>query len=285
MRTLEALKARYDLAKNMFVRNREGVAFGRDGFSENPLSSEDEHPVGPIEAYAKAHTTGLGIHKWDHYLPVYDRHFAKFRGTEVHILEIGVFSGGSLEMWRDYFGPKAHIYGVDVREACLSYETDRTRIFIGDQSDPAFWAKFRAEVPDLDIVVDDGGHRAPEQIATIEGLLPHMRPGGVFVCEDVHFEYNPLLDYVNGLSREAARVPCWDQAGRGARSEAFSASDRLGSPLPVPRRHRETGRAARPVHVPQARHRMAASLILGGQAGSIFGVRRRPSTCSRWSTI
>src|ERR1700689_738468 len=80
MGTLDALKARYDMAKNMFVRNRNGVAFGRDGFSQKPLPSDHERPEGPIESYAKAHTTGLGIHKWDHYVPVYARPFAKLRG-------------------------------------------------------------------------------------------------------------------------------------------------------------------------------------------------------------
>ena len=62
MGTLDALKTRYDIAKNMFVRNREGVAFGRDGLPQRPLPSENESQTGPIEAYAKAHTTGLGIH-------------------------------------------------------------------------------------------------------------------------------------------------------------------------------------------------------------------------------
>jgi hypothetical protein len=42
--------------------------------------------------------SGQGIWKWRHYFDVYDRHFSKFRGQEVNIVEIGVFSGGSLEM-------------------------------------------------------------------------------------------------------------------------------------------------------------------------------------------
>src|SRR5262245_44116725 len=77
---------------------------------------------------------GLGIWKWNHYFDIYDRHFHRFRGKEVHILEIGVYSGGSLEMWRDYFGPKAVIFGVDIEPDCRAYETTRTRIFIGDQA-------------------------------------------------------------------------------------------------------------------------------------------------------
>jgi hypothetical protein len=56
----------------------------------------------------------------------------------VHILEIGVFGGGSLEMWRNYFAPKCHVYGVDIEPACKSYEQERTKIFIGDQADPGF---------------------------------------------------------------------------------------------------------------------------------------------------
>ena len=54
------------------------------------------------------------IVKWTHYLPMYHRHFAKFRGKEMAILEIGLFKGGSLELWKKYFGPKAKIYGIDI---------------------------------------------------------------------------------------------------------------------------------------------------------------------------
>jgi hypothetical protein len=100
-------------------------------------------------------TEGNGIWKWSHYFDIYDRHFAQFRGEEVHVLEIGVYSGGSLEMWRDYFGPKARIYGVDIEPACRAYESDSVKIFIGDQGDRQFWHEFRGKVPALDIVIDD----------------------------------------------------------------------------------------------------------------------------------
>ena len=54
------------------------------------------------------------ITKWSHYLPLYHQHFQKFRGKEVHILEIGLFKGGSVHIWKKYFGSKAKIYGVDI---------------------------------------------------------------------------------------------------------------------------------------------------------------------------
>ena len=120
MGTLDALKTRYDIAKNMFVRNRRRAwRSAAEGLTQRPLPSENESQTGPIEAYAKAHTTGLGIHEWDHYLPVYDRHFAKFRGTEVHILEIGVFSGGSLEMWQYLRTKGPHLRGGRARRLPL----------------------------------------------------------------------------------------------------------------------------------------------------------------------
>ena len=52
--------------------------------------------------------------KWTHYMALYDRHFNKFRGKKMHILEIGVRRGGSLQMWKKYFGAQAMIYGVDI---------------------------------------------------------------------------------------------------------------------------------------------------------------------------
>jgi SAM-dependent methyltransferase len=122
-------------------------------------------------------------------------------GTDVHILEIGIYSGGSLEMWKQYFGPHAHIYGVDIEAVCKSYEDPQTRIFIGDQADRLFWQRFKQDVPTLDIVVDDGGHNHHQQIATMEELVPHLRPGGIFLCEDIHYETNPFAEYVLQFAR------------------------------------------------------------------------------------
>lgn len=156
-------------------------------------------PPNDLEKFFNARKEGNGIWKWNHYFEIYDRHFRQFRGQEVHILEIGIYSGGSLEMWRDYFGPKAYIYGVDLEPDCRVYESDRVKIFIGDQQDREFWREVRQKLPALDIVIDDGGHQPEQQIASLEELLPFLRPGGVYLCEDVHRTYNQFASYVCGL--------------------------------------------------------------------------------------
>jgi 23S rRNA U2552 (ribose-2'-O)-methylase RlmE/FtsJ len=145
---------------------------------------------------------GPGIWKWNHYFEIYDRHFRQFRGQEVHVLEIGIYSGGSLDMWRDYFGPKAVIYGVDIEPACRIYEKDGVKIFIGDQADRSFWREFRRKVPILDIVIDDGGHQPEQQIVSVEELLPFLRPGGVYFCEDVHGAYNQFASYIHRMGHK-----------------------------------------------------------------------------------
>jgi hypothetical protein len=185
------------------VGARRGLLFGRrltrpvtDGRSDTSTESPN-----PLEIYFDSHREGRGIWKWRHYFKIYHHHFAKFIGSDVRIVEIGIYSGGSLEMWKEYFGAKCQVYGVDIEEACRVYEDDATRIFIGDQADPAFWRDFLAEVESVDLVVDDGGHKPYQQIATFEALFPSLRPGGVYICEDVGGLHNPFFAYVAGLTR------------------------------------------------------------------------------------
>ena len=177
-----------------------GYKYGRD--YSNP-SSPTLQPASPnwLEEYFDAHQTGHGLWKWRHYFPIYDRHLSKFRGREVHIVEIGIFSGGSLEMWKEYFGEQAHIYGVDVEPSCLAYEGDGIRVFIGDQADKIFWNHFVEEVPRIDVIIDDGGHQLHQQVPTFEALLPHLQPGGVYLCEDLYRASNPFHAYFSGLAR------------------------------------------------------------------------------------
>ena len=123
-----------------------------------------------LEKYFKQNDKRL-IHKWQHYFEVYDRHFSKYRNKEVVILEIGVSQGGSLQMWKDYFGDKAKIYGIDVNPNCKDLEEKNIKIFIGSQSDRKFLNEVKKQIPPIDILIDDGGHTMVQQIVSYEELF------------------------------------------------------------------------------------------------------------------
>jgi Methyltransferase domain len=135
--------------------------------------------------------TGRQIHKWKHYFEIYDRHFGRFRGTDVHVVEFGVDHGGSLQMWKQYFGPKARIFGVDINPHCKKLSGEQIEIFIGDQEDRSFLKSLAKQIPRIDILIDDGGHTMPQQINTFEELFPYVDEKGVYLCEDLHTSYWP----------------------------------------------------------------------------------------------
>lgn len=142
---------------------------------------------------------GRLLHKWLHYFEIYDHHFSRYRGKPVNILEIGVFHGGSIQLWKNYFGPQAKIYGVDIDPRCKQFEEENVRILIGDQGDRAFLRQLRQEIPRPDILIDDGGHLMHQQIATFEELYSFVADDGVYLCEDLHTSYWP--DWGGGLRR------------------------------------------------------------------------------------
>jgi hypothetical protein len=167
-----------------------------------------------LEVFFDGHEEGPGLWKWRHYFDIYDRHFQKFVGKELHLLEVGILAGGSIGLWQDYFGEGLQFYGVDIEPGCRAHEAPGVHVLIGDQGDPAFWNRALSQLPPLDIVIDDGGHQPAQQIATLEATLPHLNPGGVYLCEDVHGTDNEFIDYVTGLSRN---LNSW-----GTGSEAFT---------------------------------------------------------------
>lgn len=166
------------------------AAVGREAVDENPLFAQ-------FDAYRE----GPGIWKPRQYFKVYHRHLGRFIGRAVNVVEIGVYSGGSLRMWRDYFGESAVIHGVDIEEECRRFEADRIKVAIGDQSDRRFWQKFVDRVAQIDIVIDDGSHVPEHQVATFEAVLPHIANGGVYICEDIGGVDNPFHSYLAGLAR------------------------------------------------------------------------------------
>lgn len=123
------------------------------------------------------------------YFEVYDDLFSNYRNKKITFVEIGILSGGSLFMWRKFFGPKARIIGIDLNPIARKWTKYGFEIFIGDQSDVKFWKLFKKKVGMIDIILDDGGHRYIDQITSIENIISNIKDGGLVVVEDTHTSY------------------------------------------------------------------------------------------------
>ena len=129
------------------------------------------------------------VHKWHHYLALYERYFGAFRGKKVKMLEIGVFKGGSLEMWRRWLGPDAILFGVDIDKTCAAFDGVHGKVRIGSQDDPEFLKAVVDEMGGVDIVLDDGSHESPHIRTSFETLYPILNEGGLYMVEDLHATY------------------------------------------------------------------------------------------------
>jgi hypothetical protein len=129
------------------------------------------------------------IDKWKHYFPIYERHFKDFVYKPVTFIEIGCGLGGSLQMWKRYFGPHARIIGVDINPACKKFEEDQIEVCIGQQQDCDFLQRLIDEVGTPDIVLDDGSHVMSHIIASFQFLYPRMLKNGIYMVEDLHTAY------------------------------------------------------------------------------------------------
>ena len=132
-------------------------------------------------------SSGMEISKWAHYIPIYDELFSKYRNkTKLNFLEIGVCKGGSLNMWRKYFGPDATIYGIDIDEECIKFDNNDGQVRIGSQVDFNFLDDVFSEMGEIDIVLDDGSHQMKHVTETFNHLFPKINNDGLYVIEDLH---------------------------------------------------------------------------------------------------
>ena len=118
----------------------------------------------------------------------------------MRIVEFGVWHGGSLQMWRRFFGPEAQIVGVDINPECARFA--EPGVEIGDRATRPTRRPHRAlrsRFGEFDIVIDDGGHRMDQQVTTFRELYRAVKEGGLYVAEDLHTSYHP--DFGGGLGR------------------------------------------------------------------------------------
>tara|TARA_Y100000310_G_scaffold7170_1_gene7896 strand:- start:33 stop:815 length:783 start_codon:yes stop_codon:yes gene_type:complete len=132
------------------------------------------------------------------YAPVYDDLFRERRYKDLLVLEIGVFRGASLNVLSSYF-TNSRVVGIDIRpeSEIKQYEDEEEDRYvrIGSQTDTEFLQKVIDEFGDPDIIIDDGSHTCRDVTQTFEFLWPHLKPGGIYVVEDIHMSYDPTGYY------------------------------------------------------------------------------------------
>lgn len=132
---------------------------------------------------------GCPTHKYPHHIAIYEQLFSSMRGRPIRLLEIGLGHGGSMQLWRQYFGPEATIIGVDVQDREHLQEKWGGKIITGNQGDPEFWRAVKPQLGSLDIVIDDGSHMCLHQSLTFHELFPLVADGGYYIIEDIHTSY------------------------------------------------------------------------------------------------
>ena len=150
------------------------------------------------------------LNKWLHYFDIYEENFSKYRKNKITLLEIGIFKGGSLKMWQNYFSKDSLIVGIDINPDCKKYEKDNIKVFIGDQKDTNFLNSVLKTIGKPDIIIDDGGHTSNQQILSFSFLYNQINEKGIYLVEDTHCSYNPnfqdrsdgftFMDYAKSLS-------------------------------------------------------------------------------------
>jgi hypothetical protein len=122
----------------------------------------------------------------NHYLERYDPVLEPWLEKELVLLELGVYRGGSLLLWRDYFR-LGTIVGIDINLPKDFKPTERVHLYKGSQTDTKFLSRVASEIaPDgFDIIIDDASHIGEYSKKAFWHLFDnHLKHNGLYVIED-----------------------------------------------------------------------------------------------------
>lgn len=150
----------------------------------------------PLTELSLKHQTDKGtLHGFTRF---YHKLFSEKRESIKKVLEVGIYWGASLFMWRDYF-PHADIYGIDYQVNDKVKGQERIIVGTADQDNKEQLVSVMNQwgAPSFDIILDDGGHFVSQQRITLETYWKYLAPGGVYIIEDLHT--NILDNYPNRI--------------------------------------------------------------------------------------
>jgi hypothetical protein len=113
----------------------------------------------------------------------YQPKFENIRTSTKKLLEIGVYEGASIRLWKEYF-ENAEIYALEIlaKRRDMFKGEDRINLIIGNSVQPSSYENLSKE---FDIIIDDGSHKAEDQFDTFKLAYQHLKSGGLYIIEDV----------------------------------------------------------------------------------------------------
>lgn len=173
-----------------------------------------------FETLFKEHR-GRRCSKWQHYFSIYDRYLSHLIGRRFTLLEIGVAQGGSLQLWRKYFGEQVTVVGID-KNPNSYFEEPGIRVFIGDQSDESFLRSVISEIGSPTVIIDDGSHIQSHIIKTHQVLYPTLASNGVYIIEDCHTSYWPRFE--GGVNSHLNAVEIFSKSSHDVNEKWYNVS-------------------------------------------------------------
>jgi ubiquinone/menaquinone biosynthesis C-methylase UbiE len=123
----------------------------------------------------------------DHsYIEIYDEILKEYTNNPINFLEIGIGFGSCLEMWTNYFHKDSKIYGFDIED--FQIFKDYGTIYYGDSKSEETRDAYFNDIT-FDVIIEDGEHTISSQLATFDNYYKLVKPGGLYIIEDVqHLE-------------------------------------------------------------------------------------------------
>ncbi len=130
---------------------------------------------------------------WHNFIELYDRYLTPLKDSVHRVFEIGVFNGASHKMWKCFFD-SVEVYGIDLKQKPW-VEKLGIHTYIANQANRDDLQRFIDESGgEFDVIIDDGGHWMNHQQVSLGFLFKHLKPGGLFIIEDVHTSIPKFYD-------------------------------------------------------------------------------------------
>jgi hypothetical protein len=154
--------------------------------------------------------------QFHNYCRQYDRLVSEYRDKPIKLLEIGIFRGESLKIWREVFPTATAIVGVDITPETKQYEDISHNIFveIGNATQSIVMRQLHEKYGPFDIIIDDGSHVNRDVIISFESLFPLLNDKGLYIIEDtICYKSHSYIDksYPNHLDYFCKYIPFLNQ--------------------------------------------------------------------------